>query len=815
MQKLLCFVFLFLFIPYSNAQSLARKTYTIQYTANTPKIDGLLDEALWNEAQTATQFTQTIPSPDQPSNFATEVKMLYGSKAIYVGATMYQKKKDLSKLLTARDETNNINADVFSVFFDTYDDHQNGYAFRVTASGVQQDERLSGGDQYGDVSWDAVWISKVKINDDSWCVEMEIPFSAIRFTPDDQMKWGVNFLRLQRKKNENSYWNPINVQQSGFLAQTALLDGFKKIEAPVRLFLFPYLSLGYSENPYADKLSKQWLRSGGMDLKYGLSESFTLDLTLVPDFSQVISDNLVRNLSPFEQQLSENRPFFTEGVDLFSKADLFYSRRIGSRPNGYYDVEDTYGDTAHYTIQKNPNVSTLYNAFKITGRTANNSGIGIFNSLAKPMYAIVNDKINNKNLRVETAPLTNYNILVFDKPLKGQSYIHFANTNVLRMGSARDANVSALTFNLYDKKEAHVFSGYAKASVVHNKQLDAGTSFGLNYQKVSGKFRYGILANTMSALFDKTDLGLQFDFNRTSQNIGLSYNENKPKQAFLQLYEISSNHDFQWNTLPFEFRSYQANANLFLLFKNFWDVSLSFETKPFAPVDFYQLGSFDKKLLYLPYFYSALGGSSDSRKKLFWNYYAGYGFSNIKNADYININQGIRYQFSQSLEAGISGSFTFDESNIGYALFDQTLNEPIVGRRNVTEYEGQINIKYNFSPTMNVTARFRHYNSFINYTSFHRVEAGGAWQNSSYPFQANFNENYNVQNVDLFFNWMFRPGSRMVLSYKQWLGNEYLLNDQLENNYAKNVYQIIKSPHAFELSARIIFFIDYSKLKKK
>lgn len=814
MQRFLLFVCLLVLFQYK-VRCFDRKIYTIQYAEITPKVDGILDESLWNSAQTATNFTQTLPSPDQASNFQTEVKLVYGSKSIFVGAIMHQTRKEQSKLLTARDETNNINADVFSVFFDTYDDHQNGYAFRVTAAGVQQDERLSGGGEYGDVSWDAVWVSKVKINEHSWCVEMEIPFSAIRFTPNDHMKWGVNFFRLQRKKNENSYWNKINVQQSGFLAQTAQLDGFKKITPPVRLFLYPYLSFGYAENPYADKLNKQWLKSGGLDLKYGLSESFTLDLTLVPDFSQVISDNLVRNLSPFEQQLSENRPFFTEGVDLFAKADLFYSRRIGSRPAGFYDVEDEYGDTSRYTIHKNPNVSTLYNAFKITGRTANNTGIGIFNSLAKPMYASISDKINQEDIKVETSPLTNYNILVFDKPLKGQSNIHFANTNVIRNGAGRDANVSALIFNLYNKKETHLLSGYAKASVVNTNELDAGTSFGLNYQKVSGKFRYGLLANVMSPLFDKTDMGLQYDYNRTSQNVGISYNDNKPKFDFLQLYEVSTNHDLQWNTAPFAFRSYQANANLFLLFKNFWDVSLGFETKPFAPIDYYQLGSFGKKLLYLPYFYSSIGGSSDSRKKLFWNYYVGYGFSNIKNADYFNFNQGFRYQFSQSLEAGISGNFTFDESNIGYALFDQALNEPIVGRRNVTEYEGQVNIKYNFSPTMNLTARFRHYNSFIHYTSFHTVEDGGAWQNSNYPFQPNFNENYNVQNVDLFFNWVFRPGSRMVLSYKQWLGDEYLLNDRLENNYINNVYQIIKSPHAFELSARIIFFIDYSKLKKR
>ena len=158
---------------------------------------------------------------------------------------------------------------------------------------------------------------------------------------------------------------------------------------------------------------------------------------------------------------------------------------------------------------------------------------------------------------------------------------------------------------------------------------------------------------------------------------------------------------------------------------------------------------------------------------------------------------------------------TLDQSNIGYALFDNTLNEPIAGRRDVTEYEGQLSLKFNFSPVMNLTGRFRHYNSFINYISFHRVNEKGEWKTNTYPFQKNLNENFNLQNVDLFFNWMFRPGSRLVLSYKQWLGDEYILNSQIESKYFNNVYQIIKSPHAFELSARVIFFMDYSKLKKQ
>lgn len=799
----------------TDATAQNRNVYQLIYTSQTPRIDGIMDDEIWTQAQTASHFTQTIPSPDKPSLYNTEVKVIYGNKSIYVGAMLYQPKLETSRLLTARDETNNSNADVFSVTFDTYDDHQNGYAFRVTAAGVQQDERLSGGSEYGDESWDAVWLSKVKVSENYWCVEMEIPFSAIRFTPGDSMQWGINFFRLQRKKNENSYWNKINVQQSGFLAQTALLKGFNKINPPVRLFLYPYLSGGYTKNPYADKQEGKWLKSGGLDLKYGLSESFTLDLTLVPDFSQVISDNVVRNLSPFEQQLSENRPFFTEGVDLFAKADLFYSRRIGARPRGYYTVEDQFSDTSKYTIDINPNVSTLYNAFKISGRTAQNTGIGIFNSLAKPMYAGVTDKTTGDRLKIETSPLTNFNIIAFDKPLKGQSFIHFANTNVIRNGSDRDANVSALLFSLYDKNESHLLSGYAKSSLVSGKELHTGTSFGINYLKVSGKFRYSLLANSMSPAFDKTDMGLQYDYNRTSQNVNISYNDNKPALKFLQQYELNTNHDLQWNTAPFVFRSYQASSNLFLLFKNFWDVSVGFETKPAATVDFYQLGDYNQKLLYLPYFYSYLGGSSDSRKKLFWSFYAGYGFANIQNAGYININQGLRYQFNQHLEVSITGNFTLDQSNIGYALYDDVLQQPIVGRRNVAEYDGQLNVKYNFSPTMNLTARFRHYNSFIQYTSFHQVSESGAWQPNAYPYQQGYDENFNLQNIDLFYNWMFRPGSRLVLSYKQWLGEAYLLNDRQGNKYFDNVYQIVKSPHAFEMSVRVIFFIDYSKLKKQ
>src|SRR6202008_4973260 len=122
-----------------------------------------------------------------------------------------------------------------------------------------------------------------------------------------------------------------------------------------------------------------------MYIKYGINESFTLDMTLIPDFGQVQSDNKVLNLTPFEVKYNENRPFFTEGIELFSKGNLFYSRRIGGQPIHYYDFAMKPGDT----LLKNPGETKLINATKISGRTKKKLGLGLFNAITKPQHATV------------------------------------------------------------------------------------------------------------------------------------------------------------------------------------------------------------------------------------------------------------------------------------------------------------------------------------------------------------------------------------------------------------------------------------------
>lgn len=813
MKQYLLLVTLWLFSYGNSLYAQAPVVHTITGTTHNIKIDGILDETDWQKTEVITQFTQWVPKPDAAPTYRMEVRMLYTHASLCISAVMFQPKEIQRKQTTARDELGRCNADVFSVFLDTYKDQQNGFAFRVSAAGVQQDERLSGGGEYGDVTWDAVWKAKVSSDAEKWIVEMEIPYSAIRFAKKEHQEWGLNFQRLIRETNETCYWSPLNINKQGFLAQEGVLKGLDGIDPPVRLFLFPYFSSRYYYKPEDVSQHEGFIPGGGMDLKYGINESFTIDATLVPDFSQVISDNLIRNLSPFEQQLTDNRPFFTEGTELFNKAGIFYTRRVGAQPKDFYTVSSQFPDSS-YDIERNPNVTTLMNAFKFSGRNRKKLGIGVFNALASPMYATIYDKKQQNRFHYKTEPMTNYNVVVLDQALKGQSYINFTNTNVYRQGTAAESNVSSVQWLQFSKKEKHSLLVKYNLSQVFDNHVQRGSNGLVEYRKTSGRLRYSATAGAMSPGYNQKDLGIQFDLNHAFVNMGVSYNQNRPKLHFLQSLRWSASHTVSFNLNPIVFKEYNINVNYFWLFKNFWDVTLEFESKPLVPVNFYFLRSFNKRLCLNSYVWSGINGSSDSRKKIFWAYSIGYGYSAYTRTGYFYSDQSIRYQLKNKIEFQITGSVVRDDGNIGFAFYDSKIQEPVVGMRYVREYEGNFSVKYNYSATMNFTARFRHYNNFIHYRGFYTVDEKGAWKNQEYPYVQGMDENFNLQNIDFFFNWIFKPGSRMVISYKQWLQNAYLLNSDLDNHYFDNVGQIIQKPKAYEMAVRFIFFLDYNHLRQ-
>ena len=176
---------------------------------------------------------------------------------------------------------------------------------------------------------------------------------------------GLNFFREIKRDRQKYSWNFIDNKTNAFIQQSGILQGIENIKPPTRLFFLPYSSFYVNANA-ADKTNG--LPKGGLDIKYGINEAFTLDAVLIPDFGQTKFDDKILNLSPFEQQFSENRAFFTEGTDLFSKGGLFYSRRIGQ--NGSPKLDD------NETVLKNASTVNLINSVKVSGRTKDGLGIG-------------------------------------------------------------------------------------------------------------------------------------------------------------------------------------------------------------------------------------------------------------------------------------------------------------------------------------------------------------------------------------------------------------------------------------------------------
>ena len=310
--------------------SQTKKSVSTKKTTENISIDAELNEASWKDAEIATDFVSLEPKNGTPipEEFKTEVKILYSDDAIYIGAKLYDPNpKKILKELVERDEIGT--SDFFGIFINGYNDGQQEFRFFVTAANGQVDTNFTSSEGE-DGSWNAIWESNAKITDFGYVIEMKIPYAALRFPEKDKQIWGLNFFREVRRERQKYTWSPIDNKIGAISQQAGLLTGIENIKTPTRLFLIPYSSF-YLSGSETQKTKGEL--KGGLDVKYGINDAFTLDAILVPDFGQTKFDNVVLNLGPFEQQFNENRPFFTEGTDLFSKGNLLYSRRIGQTPD--------------------------------------------------------------------------------------------------------------------------------------------------------------------------------------------------------------------------------------------------------------------------------------------------------------------------------------------------------------------------------------------------------------------------------------------------------------------------------------------------
>ena len=514
-----------------------RKTVQAFKLSNSPKVSEMADDTIWQSIPAIDDFRQYLPVHGAPPSFRTEIKIAYDDYAIYVLAKMYDPHPDsILRQLGLRDEKH-LNADMLSIKFDTYNNQMDAYSFTVTASGVQMDSRES------DETYDAVWDSKAQITSEGWIAELKIPYSAIRFAINNSQVWGMQISRNLRRYRETDHWALELQEAKNKLPYWGNLIGIKNIEPPIRLSATPYFMLQaeHFANPQSTKDISTSV-GGGLDLKYGINESFTLDLSLLPDFSQVQSDNKIKNLTAFETVYEEQRPFFREAVDLFMKGGIFYSRRIGKTPALFYQADDQLNDGE--LLKKNPVQQRLLNATKISGRNKKGLAIGFLNAVTANTYAIA--EANDGNTRkILTDPLTNYNLLVFDQALKYNSDIYITNTNVIRNSSNRDANVTASGLTLNDKSNTYrlnISGGVSQIfapSTTEGAKADNsnGFKYGMSVLKTNGNFLWSLNRSSMDNKFNANDMGMTA-YNNYNNNIGsISYNIYKP---FWKLRDMSN-----------------------------------------------------------------------------------------------------------------------------------------------------------------------------------------------------------------------------------------------------------------------------------
>lgn len=482
------------------------------------QIDGYLDEEAWGQADIATDFNQFSPDEGAPATQRTEVRILYGEGGIYVGAIMYDDNPSLiEQTLGRRDDFNR--ADWFVVSFDSYFNRQNAFTFGVNAAGIQYDGvRGSGGGPGGgpgisgvDESWDAVWYSEARVTNEGWVVEMQIPYSMLRFPESEIQTWGIQFTRSIPRLGELSEWPLVpRVSRDNLIAQYGLLQNIRNIEPRPNIQIRPYMVGGFNSRENSvipGEVITDFNVDVGGDIKVGLGPNITLDATINPDFGQVEADPAVLNLTAFETFFQEQRPFFVEGIEIYEfsmgrGADLLYTRRIGA-------------------------VNPIIGATKLSGRTENGLSFGVLGAVSGDNF---NPSRNYSVIR-GNQQIGNYSSLggiltFFDSPLRSDE-------------GRRRSYVGGTDWDIRFADNNYGIRGFATFShrtLTNEDESETGFAASFSTNKRQGAWRGSLDAEVFSDDFNPNDLGLlrRNNYISTSGRVEHQINGGRPFGTFQQ-----------------------------------------------------------------------------------------------------------------------------------------------------------------------------------------------------------------------------------------------------------------------------------------
>jgi hypothetical protein len=583
-------------------------------------VDGRFDEQVWSDAPPITEFIQEDPAEGEPGTERTEFRVAYDDDAIYIGAMLYDSYPITTRL--NRRDTGSGDFDYITVSLDSYHDHETSYLFSVNPSGAIRDAVSSsggGGGGRGDSSWDPVWQVATRITEAGWSAEMRIPFSQLRFSPDEEQVWGIEMKRNIHRNQERVAYPFTPTLERGGASRYTHLDGIEGIESGRRLELLPYVAargeylqldvpsgINFS-NPY--RSGSDYFSDAGLDLKYRLTSNVTLDATVNPDFGQVEVDPSVINLTAFETRFQERRPFFVEGGDIFRFGEggpagstgrapqLFYSRRIGRSPSGSVPAEAVFTDVAAAT--------TILGAAKVTGRVGDGWSLGLLEAVtARETGTYMEADQTVEEAVVE--PATNYLVGRIRRQIRGgetrfglfgtaanrdlegtgmDGRIHSAaysgGADFAHEWSNRTYRISSMFTGSYVQGDPAAITRTQRSSTRYYQRPDANhlgldtnaTSMAGYYAMVdvvkqAGAFGAKVAVAAASPGYEVNDLGFQSASDRIILDTNFSYNQPNPG-PLLRRWSARWSPDAVWNYAGDRVWS-EVNGNLNWEFLNYW-----------------------------------------------------------------------------------------------------------------------------------------------------------------------------------------------------------------------------------------------------
>ena len=735
----------------------AGKEIQALYVGDTPpRIDGKLDDELWLRAQAIDDMVQNDPNNMQPPTERTVVKIAYDDRSVYVGVINYM--KDPSKITTALGRRDTFpRSDSIKITFDPRHDHLTAYTFDSNPLGVQGDMTWFD-DSRSSTDYDAVWDVRTQIDKDGWTAEFRIPFSQLRFTitPGQSVVWGFNVRRDIVYNAEMIRWVATPRGAQGFVSRFGHVTFAKPPAAPRRLEVQPF-TLARQEHQTTTG-SEQGL-SGGLDYRMGLGTATTLSAAINPDFGQVEQDPAVLNLSVFETFLSEKRPFFTEDsrvlVPNYPQVPMFYSRRIGQRPNRF-------AVPSGETVLERPDATTILGSTKVTGK-AHGWTYGGLTALTDREYARVQTASGEKTERL-IEPFTSYNVARVQKDING------SNIGALFSGVVREKDYDAFTastdFTARWSKNKYTWNGQwsgtrSAISGVMKNGFGGVTNFNSNSKHVNIFAHYDLFNST----FKNSDLGFFFMRNN-KQGLNGGINLANPDPGKVLRY-------INWNTSFFTQRNLDGlklDENYFTgvdgQFLNYWNFFVGtgrsrdsfddLDTRGGPPI--VKLGA---------WFVDSFVGS-DSRKRV--RFGADAHFNGNREGGYSrSFNINVNFQPRPQVQASISTGFT-DGHDVAQWLRNADVTgdgvtDHVYGTldRNVVNVTARTT--YAFTRDMTLEVYMQPFVAVGDYSNFRRLARAKSYEFDPVVIADNPDFNSKSLRSNVVFRWEYRRGSTLYLVY--------------------------------------------------